>query len=400
MLGIKNDILFKLLIAVSIVIIWVSYSISLFKQKSNSNQEIVISKALGNGNWETVSGGLLPDLRRIAFDNSGRFGVGVSLEGYLITSKDGGLTWDLAGKIPLDSDGMEIVNSLAITNDGLFVGTAVDESLYGAIYHLTDSGKWQVQEGNYGGLLNGANNSVMVGSNGLIAKLSPTANRSLTDGQTNSSNNKAVEVSNKNDSNKSNSNSSSNSSNKETKPKSDKEIANLSELITLQQLPLWGQINLYSVGQKDEKVLVAGDYGLVCLSTDTAKSWKNISPDRTNKFPFYGASITDDFGLVGGINGSFWRFNYHKNNWQQITGLNKELTIFAIYADKESCVAGGGQLMGTSPFILYSANKGLEWKQELIAQNYGRIVSIAKSINGVFVATIDGHILIRKNNSK
>ncbi|MFY9221971.1 MAG: hypothetical protein WAQ98_04860, partial [Blastocatellia bacterium] len=83
MLGIKSDILFKLLIAVSIVIIWVSYSISLFKQKSNNNQEIVISKALGNGNWETVSGGLLPDLRRIAFDNSGRFGVGVSLEGYL-----------------------------------------------------------------------------------------------------------------------------------------------------------------------------------------------------------------------------------------------------------------------------------------------------------------------------
>jgi len=378
MLGIKNDILFKLLIAVSIVIIWVSYSISLFKQKSNSNQEIVISKALGNGNWETVSGGLLPDLRRIAFDNSGRFGVGVSLEGYLITSKDGGLTWDLAGKIPLDPDGMEIVNSLAITNDGLFVGTAVDESLYGAIYHLTDSGKWQVQEGNYGGLLNGANNSLMVGSNGLIAKLSSTANSTLTDGQTNSSN----------------------TNNKETRSKSDKEITNLSELITLQQLPLWGQINLYSVGQKDEKVLVAGDYGLVCLSTDTAKSWKNISPDRTNKFPFYGASITDDFGLVGGINGSFWRFNYHKNNWQQITGLNKELTIFAIYADKESCVAGGGQLMGTSPFILYSANKGLEWKQELIPQNYGRIVSIAKSINGVFVATIDGHILIRKNNSK
>jgi len=397
MLGIKNDILFKLLIAVSIVIIWVSYSISLFKQKSNSNQEIVISKALGNGNWETVSGGLLPDLRRIAFDNSGRFGVGVSLEGYLITSKDGGLTWDLAGKIPLDPDGMEIVNSLAITNDGLFVGTAVDESLYGAIYHLTDNGKWQVQEGNYGGLLNGANNSVMVGSNGLIAKLSPslpTSNKALTDGQANNSNNdnnKIVEVSNS---------SSNTNNNKETKSKSGKEITNLSSLITLQQLPLWGQINLYSVGQKDEKVLVAGDYGLVCLSTDTAKSWKNISPDRTNKFPFYGASITDDFGLVGGINGSFWRFNYHKNNWQQITGLNKELTIFAIYADKESCVAGGGQLMGTSPFILYSANKGLEWKQELIPQNYGRIVSIAKSINGVFVATIDGHILIRKNNSK
>jgi photosystem II stability/assembly factor-like uncharacterized protein len=394
MLGIKNDILFKLLIAVSIVIIWLSYSISLFKQKSNNNQEIVISKALGSGNWETVSGGLLPDLRRIAFDSSGRIGVGVSLEGYLITSKDGGLTWDLAGKIPLDPDGMEIVNSLAITNEGLFVGTAVDESLYGAIYHLTDGGKWQVQEGNYGGLLNGANNSVMVGSNGLIAKLSlslPTSNKVLTDGQvnnSNSTNNKTVEIAG-------NSN-----SNKQAKSKSGKELANLSSLITLQQLPLWGQINLYSVGQKDEKVLVAGDYGLVCLSTDTAKSWKNISPDRTNKLPFYGASITDDFGLVGGINGSFWRFNYHKNNWQQIVGLKKELTVFAIYADKESCVVGGGQLMGTSPFILYSANKGLEWKQELIPQDYGRIVSVAKSINGVFVATIDGHILIRKNNSK
>lgn len=397
MLGIKNDILFKLLIGVSIVIIWLSYSISLFKQKSSSNQQIVISQTLGSGNWETVSGGLLPDLRRIAFDNSGRFGVGVSLEGYLITSKDGGLTWDLAGRIPLDSDGMEIVNSLVITNEGLFVGTAVDESLYGAIYHLTDNGKWQVQEGNYGGLLNGANNSVMVGSNGLIAKLTPATNKTLTDGQTNNSNNKAVEISNSKDNSKNN-NSNINDS-KQNKSKSDKEIANLSTFITLQQLPLWGQINLYSVGQKDEKVLVAGDYGLVCLSTDTAKSWKNISPDRTNKLPVYGAAMTDDFGLVGGTNGSFWRFNYHKNNWQQITGIKKELTVFAIYADKESCIAGGGELMGTSPFILYSANKGLEWKQELIPQNYGRIVSIAKSINGVFVATIDGHILIRKNNN-
>ncbi|KAF0250346.1 MAG: hypothetical protein FD167_257 [bacterium] len=396
MLGVKKDILFKVLAIVVCVVIWLSYSISYFwVEKPKPNQDIVISQTIGSGRWEVVSGGLLRDIRRIAFDNNGKRGVAVSLEGHLLSSEDGGLTWDIAGKMSFSEDGetwsddpeMELINALAITDKGLFIGTAVDESSYGAIYQLDSSGKWRVQAGNYGGLLAASNNSVMIGSKGLMIKLLPNLanNQNSQNGQ--NSQNKQVKRSGVNTNTTS-------SFNAKTRIIDSQNIA-------FQQLPLWAQINLYSIDQKDENLLIAGDYGIVCNSTDSGKSWKNISPDKANKLPLYGAVLGNEIGLVGGSGGSFWRLNKTTGVWQKITGLKKSLTIFAIYADKEGhCVAGGGDEVGNSPFIVYSSDNGLSWQYELIPQNYGRVVSVAKSANGVFVATLDGHILLRKNNIK
>ncbi len=382
MLGVKKEVLFKVLAIVVCIVIWLSYSISYFLvQKPKPDEGIAISQTIGSGRWEVVSGGLLKDIRRIAFDNNGKRGIAVSLEGHLLSSEDGGLSWDIAGKMSFSEDGetwsdepeMELVNALAITDKGLFVGTAVDESSYGAIYQLDSSGKWRVQAGNYGGLLAASNNSVMVGSKGLMIKLLPNLANSQ------------------------------NSQNKQAKGSGINTSTRTinSENIAFQQLPLWAQINLYSIDQKDENLLIAGDYGLVCNSTDGGKSWKNISPDKANKLPLYSAVLGNEIGLVGGSGGSFWRLNKTTGVWQKITGLKKSLTIFAMYADKEgNCVAGGGDEIGNSPFIIYSSDNGLSWQYELIPQNYGRVVSVAKSANGVFVATLDGHILLRKNNAK
>ncbi len=380
MLGVNKNILLKV-IAIICIVIWLSYSIhSLWKGNTKTNDtptEITISQQINTDNWEVVSGGLLPDIRTMAFDTSGKRGVAISLDGNLISSETGGLTWDLAGKLTLE-DG-DIINCLTINDKGLFVGTAMDESMHGAIYHLDSSGKWQVQGGQYGGLFASpsSNNSsfLMVGSNGLMIT------------QTNSSG-----------SNSSNAPSPTNSSNS-SKEKAENKQSN--QAFEFHQLPLWAQINLYAVDKNNERTIIAGDYGLVCNSSNEGIIWKNISPDSSNKFPFYAVSLNNEIALLGGGGASFWKLNQKTNTWQKITGLKKNLTVFATYTDKEgNCLAGGGNDIGDSPFILYSPNNGDSWQQELIPEKYGRIVSIAKSVNGIFAATIDGHILIRKSSSK
>lgn len=394
MLGVRKEIILKVLGVVVCVVIWLSYSISFFLPKRNTTNanEIIISEGLGNGKWEVVSGGLLRDIRRIAFDSSGKRGIAISLEGDLIASKDGGLSWDSLGKMSFSDDGgetwtnepnMEIINALAITDKGLFIGTAVDQSKYGAIYQLDSTGKWRVQAGNYGGLLAASNNSVMIGSNGLMVKLLPTTpNSSVLVSATTSSQNTT------------------NSQKQKTNQLKATTNTIDSQDLAFQQLPIWAQINLYSIDQKGMNLVVAGDYGFVCKSMDEGKTWKSISPDKTNKLPFYGTAMGKDMFLVGGSGGNFWRFNEKLETWQQIVGLKKNLTIFAVYADKESkqgiCVAGGGKEIGESPFILYSSDNGLSWQYELIPQNYGRVTSIASNFNGVFLTTLDGHILLRK----
>ena len=116
-------------------------------------------------------------------------------------------------------------------------------------------------------------------------------------------------------------------------------------------------------------LVVAGDYGFVCKSIDSGKTWKSISPDKTNKLPFYATAMGKDMLLAGGSGGNFWRFNEKLETWQQVVGLKKNLTIFAMYADKEGvCVAGGGKEIGESPFLVYSSDSGLSWQYELIPQ--------------------------------
>lgn len=383
MLGTEKRILLKVLAIVVCMVVWLCYAGSFFwtKTPSSNTNEITIGQQLGSGRWEVVSGGLVGDIRRIAFDKSGKLGVAISLEGDLLSSQNGGLTWNSAGKMSFSSDGgeswtndpdMELVNGLAITDKGVFIGTAVDESLYGAVYQLESSGNWKVQAGSYGGILS-ASNSVMIGSNGLIVKLTLGLNDPQSSG---------VSPNNQNQDN----------------PK--KNTIN-SQDIAFQQLPLWARINLYSIDQKDQNLLVAGDYGFVCSSDDNGKAWKNISPDKGNKLPLYASALGEEMGLVGGSGGTFWRLNKKTESWQQIVGLKKSLTIFAMYADnKGQCVAAGGDEIGNLPFILYSSDDGLSWQYELIPQNYGRISSISKSSNGIFVTTIDGHILLRKNSTK
>lgn len=374
MLGVNKNILLKV-IAIICLVIWLSYSIHSFWKGNHETietpTEITISQQVKTDNWEVINGGLLADIRTMSFDKSGKRGVAISLDGYLISSENGGLTWDSAGKMPLE-DG-DIINCLTITDKGLFVGTAVDESLYGAVYQLDTTGKWQVQGGQYGGIFavtNFSNNSnssnnpsfLMAGSNGLMIK--GTSNQ----------------VS-------------------ETSPKTKSQNA-ANNSLEFHQLPSWAQINLYGVDKNSQRTIVVGDYGLVCNSNDEGVIWKNISPDNGNKLPFYSVSLNEEIALVGGSGGNLWKLNQKTEFWQKIIGLKKSLTIFTTYADKDgTCVAAGGNATGESPFILYSSNNGESWQQELTPEKYGRIVSIAKSANGLFAATIDGHILIRKNPS-
>ncbi len=389
MLGVNKNILIKL-IGIICMIIWLSYSIhSLLKGNhriTETRAEIAISQQVKTDSWEVVNGGLLADIRAMAFDKSGKRGVAISLDGYLISSENGGLTWDLAGKMPLE-DG-DIINCLTINDNGLFVGTAVDESLYGAIYHLDSNGKWQVQGGQYGGIfgvssfntINSSNTNssfLMVGSNGLMIKGAKSQNNA----------NSEHTLSNK--TNKGN-----------TQAASQKPSETENSSLDFHQLPLWAQINLYAIDKNSQRTIVAGDYGLVCNSSDDGIIWKNISPDSSFKLPFYAVSLNEQIALVGGSAANLWKLNQKTDSWQKITGLKNNLTVFATYADKDGiCVAAGGNAIGESPFILYSSNNGESWQQELIPEKYGRIVSIAKSVNGLFAATIDGHILIRKNPS-
>jgi photosystem II stability/assembly factor-like uncharacterized protein len=296
--------------------------------------------------WQPM-GISLSNITAMGFDNQGKIGAAASSEGEIIVTRDGGATWHPEGNVPIE-DG-EMVGAITIGEDGhVFVGSGVDESPYTAIYELDLNGSWTERTGDFGGVAGSSSDgAIFIGGGGFVAQRR---------GQ-------------------------------------DWDFEH--------RLPESAQKMLYGAARDGNQAMVVGDKGVIALSSDDGNSW-NLSPIAKNKETFYAAAITPDLMLAGGARGSFWRKSDSDSNWGQIKGLPKLQTIYAIYFDKESkqAIAAGGTDAGRSPFIIESKDSAKTWRADDIdRKNFGRVVAIARGQAGLFIATLDGHILVRKNIS-
>lgn len=299
------------------------------------------------GSWEKVAGAVLPDIAAIGFDDAGQIGAAASSEGDLILSRDGGASWNKLGRAPLIPG--EIVGALSISADGsVCLGTGVDGSAYTALHTLTN-GKWQTSTGDYGGIA-GGNGRFFVGGNMLVLR------------------------------------------------------ANGSEW-KIRRLPVYGAGMLYATTQVGDHVIVVGDHGLIIESQDGGDSWfgERLSEKESEEFkdgvPFYGVAMAGGTTLVGGANGYLWqRIN---ENWVRIKGLEAERSIFGMYlANSMVGFIAGGSNSGGEPFIYSTINGGTSWRKELLPQLKGRIIGLARGGNGLFAATIDGQVLVRRTEEE
>ena len=334
-----------------------------------------------NGSSSNVFPTTLSDIAAFRFSDDRQMGLIISSEGNVLASSDGGRSWFVSSRIPLVGEVIEgqfvaneTITDLAINSNSsqVFVSTMLEGAELTNLYQLKD-GKWSVNGGNYAGITAlSSNGSWGVGGGGYFYQISQTG-----------------------------------------------------ELLA-NRLPDWAaNTTLYSVSNKDNELLLVGDYGLSVVSKDFGKSWL-FTGIRTD-LPLYSCLIGEGISLIGGIGSLYCSLdgannqqitnsntansnssnssnviNNSKDNnnkkWYQVKGLSDRAAIFSFYQDQEAkeIFAVGGSLDGAKGLIL-STTDGVNWYQETVDDKYGRIVCIAKTPFGLLAATASGKVLIRQD---
>ncbi|MGH9914534.1 MAG: WD40/YVTN/BNR-like repeat-containing protein, partial [Pyrinomonadaceae bacterium] len=171
----------------------------------------------------------------------------------------------------------------------------------------------------------------------------------------------------------------------------------------ISKLPLCGELMLYTAATSSDRIFVAGDFGFVGTSVDFGQTWKCNQVKKDNTLvAIYGLAVRKDVVLAGGGQGALWWSTTAAMDWQRIDGLSKDMAVFAVYLsdDAMTAFAGGGDEAGSSPFVISTINGGADWSSEVLSSAHGRVISFARGQGGLlFAATLDGHILIRHEES-
>jgi len=301
--------------------------------------------------WVALKGVVLSDIAAFDFNQSGNFGLAISSTGEVLATNNGGSNWFLAEKVPTGGDS---VSSLSIDGNKVLVGTMMEDSSFASLYQLSEK-KWSVKSEDYAGITGLSKDGKWgVGGAGFIYQISKDGN------------------------------------------------------FTASKLPSWAEsTTLYSVSAKGNNLLVVGDYGLAVSSNDNGQNWSFIDIGVRTDRALYASLIGEGFVAIGGI-GTFYcsvdvvnqanQANISANDWYEIKGLTDRAAIFSFYQDREQAevFAAGGSIDGANAFIL-SSQDGVNWHQETVDNQYGRVVAIAKGRVGTLAATQLGQILIRQN---
>ncbi len=303
--------------------------------------------AVGSVVWMPVPGAAAPDLMALSFSTQGDIGAAVSSEGILLVTRDGGLNWQTAGQAPL-GDGEMATCVVARPGGRVFVGAGVDESKFTAFYDLDGAGNWRVRSGDYGGVIGSSDDgSLLVGGGGLVARAQ-------------------------------------------------------GDDWTLSELPPCGQVMLYGAARDGHTLLIAGDFGLLARSSDGGRTW-NCSTLRIGQqvAPLYAVALAGENAVAGGARGTLWHLRSAEERWEQVEGLSAGMAVFAAQLDDGGTMgfAAGGDEMGGTPFILSTSDGGVNWQAEVIREAGGRVVGLARGRAGLFAATLDGRILVRRESN-
>lgn len=301
----------------------------------------------GSSVWVPVPGAAAPDLMALSFSPHGDIGAAVSSEGILLVTRDGGLNWQTAGQAPL-GDGEMATVVVARPGGRIFVGAGVDESKFTAFYDWDGAGNWRVRSGDYGGVIGSSDDgSLLVGGGGLVARAQ-------------------------------------------------------GDDWTLSELPPCGQVMLYGAAREGQTLLVAGDFGLLARSRDGGRTWdcSTLKVGETGA-PLYAVALAGDNAMAGGARGTLWRLRSAAERWEQVEGLGTGMSVFAAHLDDGGAFgfAAGGNETGGAPFILASSDGGVNWRTEAVREARGRVISLARGRAGLFAATLDGRILVRRESS-
>lgn len=371
MLAVEDKKKSIVILVVIILVIIIGKTIFLADKEQVRPKEAKVLNKLSDSKWEKVGNLVIPDIVAMNFDESGQYGVVVSLGGQIAKSLDGGESWKPAGIIPINLG--ELVNGVAISSNGrATVGTSVDDSAYTGIYQENANGSWERTIcKDCGGILALDNDGkIGVGGGGLISKFDSQLNK-----------------------------------------------------WQFSYLPSWGAYTLYGVASSGQKLWVSGENGLLALSQDQGNSWINLSPSLLSSLPFYSITCSEsgDKVLLGGVNGSLLILdtklinqNSNSNNngddlgtdnnseinnnsnssWIEVKRLDREMIINSVLLTDKTLLASGGKLTGLNGFII-SSKDGNTWNYDLLPKDIASIVSLKISRNQLFAASSDGNILKR-----
>lgn len=371
MLAVEDKKKSIVILVVIILVIIIGKTIFLADKEQVRPKEAKVLNKLSDSKWEKVGNLVIPDIVAMNFDESGQYGVVVSLGGQIAKSLDGGESWKPSGIIPINLG--ELVNGIAISSSGrATVATSVDDSAYTGIYQENANGSWERTIcKDCGGILALDNDGkIGVGGGGLISKFDSQLNK-----------------------------------------------------WQFSYLPSWGAYTLYGVASTGQKLWVSGENGLLALSQDQGNSWINLSPSSLSSLPFYSITCSEsgDKVLLGGVNGSLLMLdtklinqNSNSNNngddfgadnnseinnnsnssWIEIKGLDREMIINSVLLTDKVLLGSGGKLTGLNGFII-SSKDGNTWNYDLLPKDIASIVSLKVSRNQLFAASSDGNILKR-----
>lgn len=371
MLAVEDKKKSIVILVVIILVIIIGKTIFLADKEQVRPKEAEVLNKLSDSKWDKVGNLVIPDIVAMNFDESGQYGVVVSLGGQIAKSLDGGESWKPSGIMPINLG--ELVNGVAISSSGrATVATSVDDSAYTGIYQENANGSWERTIcKDCGGILALDNDGkIGVGGGGLISKFDSQLNK-----------------------------------------------------WQFSYLPSWGAYTLYGVASSGQKLWVSGENGLLALSQDQGNSWINLSPSSLSSLPFYSITCSEsgDKVLLGGVNGSLLMLdtklinqNSNSNNngddfgadnnseinnnsnssWIEVKGLDREMIINSVLLTNRVLLASGGKLTGLNGFII-SSKDGNTWNYDLLPKDISSIVSLKVSRNQLFAASSDGNILKR-----
>jgi photosystem II stability/assembly factor-like uncharacterized protein len=302
--------------------------------------------------WEPVEG-LKPvgNLLAIAFSPDGQTGVAIGSHGELVTTQDGGASWEIRSPITLGE--LVVATCVAVPQaDRMLMGTTVDEDWPAAtIYELNPSGGFQkkVWQGEFGGLLAASSNGrFWAGEDCFVLRRDDTG-------------------------------------------------------FAPTRLPSCDGEVIYDIENTGSLVVAGGLNGLVSVSNDEGAMWVTtrlkVEFNLGNEpLEIHRVTANGLIALAGGNYGGLWRSEDAGVTWALIRGLAKNVNVWALYLapDGETCFAAGGNQEGGSPFVVAANDGGKTFMPEPVRVARGRIMGIAQGKAGVFAVSFDGRVLVRR----